>query len=569
MGPLLEYILFGVLTSANLALGLYFSFAKRSKKAGTDEMFLASRSLGSFPLAMSVLASMMSALGVVGFVAHYYYYGFYFNWAFLSQIVVLPMVMNVMVPLLYRQRVTSIFEYVRMRFGRNIGLVSCGLYILMSQSLGAVALYSASVAVSTIFTVRLLFSTLTIGLAGTIYTALGGLRGVVWTDCMQGILILMAPVTVITKVIYDSANNKKVLPPVTDVPFGRYMLDASATITNDENVWACIFGLSITFLYRQGVDQMVVQRYFEAKTLKDAQKIAWMAIALNIFYTLCMSGMAIALVYWFSDCDPLHSGSNTRLDELLPYYVKEYLSDFPGFSGIFLTGVVCAATSTTSSIINSEAAVFYVDVISPAVKMSDRKASLVVKLLAFSFGTFMTVYGVIVPYLGSAVRVLIMFYSSVASPFVAIVLLGFVFPCVGRKGAATAILFATGIQFWQTAGKFYYNVKPPWMPVSIDGCVSNVTNATTQFIGSNEFVGIPYFYQVSAYWSGFISVLFMILVGVSVSLITGEAKLYKRNLSLTGEAFLKLWIKLKLVTPPSDADKLAAQKPPRTLKQIA
>ncbi|KAG0417098.1 hypothetical protein HPB47_005889 [Ixodes persulcatus] len=110
MGPLLEYILFGVLTASNLAVGLYFSFAKRSKKAGTDEMFLASRSLGSFPLAMSVLASMMSALGVVGFVAHYYYYGFHFNWAFLSQIVVLPMVMNVMVPLLYKQRVTSIFE---------------------------------------------------------------------------------------------------------------------------------------------------------------------------------------------------------------------------------------------------------------------------------------------------------------------------------------------------------------------------------------------------------------------------------------------------------------------------
>ncbi|CAN7997292.1 unnamed protein product [Ixodes hexagonus] len=486
MGSVLEYTLFGVLTFSNLAVGLYFSFAKLSKKTTTDEMFLASRSLGSFPLAMSVLASMMSALGVVGFVAHYYYYGFHFNWAFVAQIVVLPIVMHVMVPLLYKQRVTSIFEYVRMRFGRHIGLVSCGLYILMSQSLGAVALYSASVAVSTIFNVPLLYATLIIGLVGTIYTALGGLRGVVWTDCMQGILIMMAPVTVITKVIYDSVNNKKSLPPVTEVPFRRYMLDTSATFTNDENVWACIFGLSITFLYRQGVDQMVVQRYFAAKTLKDAESIAWMGIALNIFYTFCMSGMAFALVYWFRDCDPLHSGLITRFDELLPYYVKEYLGDFPGFSGLFLTGVVCAATSTTSSIINSEATVFYVDVVSQVVKMTDKQASMVVKLLAFAFGTFMTAYGVIVPYLGSAVRVLIMFYSSVASPFVAIVLLGFVFPCVGSKGAATGILLATAVQFWQTAGKFYYSVKPPWMPVNINGCIRNATNIPIPLFLFNE-----------------------------------------------------------------------------------
>ncbi|KAH7985370.1 hypothetical protein HPB52_025689 [Rhipicephalus sanguineus] len=52
--------------------------------------------------------------------------------------------------------------------------------------------------------------------------------------------------------------------------------------------------------------------------------------------------------------------------DMLPYYVKENLGDFPGFSGLFLTGVVSAATSTVSSIINSQAAVFYVDAEIPA-----------------------------------------------------------------------------------------------------------------------------------------------------------------------------------------------------------
>ncbi|CAN7992886.1 unnamed protein product, partial [Ixodes hexagonus] len=89
--------------------------------------------------------------------------------------------------------------YLRLRFGNKIGLTACGLYFFISQTVGAVALFAASVAISTLFHVSLLWSTVAIGIAGTVYTALGGLRGVVWTDCMQAVLILMAPVTVVVK----------------------------------------------------------------------------------------------------------------------------------------------------------------------------------------------------------------------------------------------------------------------------------------------------------------------------------------------------------------------------------
>ncbi|EEC06268.1 sodium/solute symporter, putative, partial [Ixodes scapularis] len=89
--------------------------------------------------------------------------------------------------------------YLRLRFGNKIGLTACALYFFISQTVGAVALYAASVAISTLFPVSLLWSTVAIGVAGTIYTALGGLRGVVWTDCVQSVLILMAPITVVVK----------------------------------------------------------------------------------------------------------------------------------------------------------------------------------------------------------------------------------------------------------------------------------------------------------------------------------------------------------------------------------
>ncbi|CAN7992858.1 unnamed protein product [Ixodes hexagonus] len=93
---------------------------------------------------------------------------------------------------------------------------------------------------------------------------------------------------------------------------------------------------------------------------------------------------ALALVYWFRNCDPLTTGEITRISELLPFYVSRRLIEFPGFCGIFLAGIVSAATSTVSSVINSCAAVFYVDIVSPRFTLTDHRATLVTRCMGKS-----------------------------------------------------------------------------------------------------------------------------------------------------------------------------------------
>lgn len=106
-----EHITFGVLMAANLGLGLYFAFSRRARKAPTaDEVFLGSRTMGTLPLAMSVLASMISAIGVIGFGAHYYAHGFHYAWSLVSAPLLVPVVTLVVIPVLYKLRVTSVFE---------------------------------------------------------------------------------------------------------------------------------------------------------------------------------------------------------------------------------------------------------------------------------------------------------------------------------------------------------------------------------------------------------------------------------------------------------------------------
>ncbi|CAN7992854.1 unnamed protein product, partial [Ixodes hexagonus] len=100
-----------------------------------------------------------------------------------------------------------------------------------------------------------------------------------------------------------------------------------------------------------------------------------------VLFHLVRGFAAVALVYWYRNCDPLTTGAITRVDELLPFYVSRHLTMFPGLCGLFLAGVVSASTSTVSSAINSSAAVFYVDIVSPRFTMTDQQAILVTRCI--------------------------------------------------------------------------------------------------------------------------------------------------------------------------------------------
>ncbi|KAH9370776.1 hypothetical protein HPB48_014728 [Haemaphysalis longicornis] len=108
-----EYVVFGVLMVANVMVGLYFSISRRAREAGASEAFLGGRSLGVVPLSLSVLASLVTAIGLVGFTAHFYRYGLHLLWASFTVFVLVPFIGRAVVPVIYRLRVTSVFEVSR------------------------------------------------------------------------------------------------------------------------------------------------------------------------------------------------------------------------------------------------------------------------------------------------------------------------------------------------------------------------------------------------------------------------------------------------------------------------
>ncbi|CAN7992884.1 unnamed protein product [Ixodes hexagonus] len=550
MESLVEYAVFAVLMVANFGLGLYFSFYKKGRKVTADEVFLGSNTLRMLPLALSALASIMSSLGIIGVTGHVYAYGLHIYWNHVLAPINALIIAYIIVPVLYKLKVTSVFEYLCMRYGNTVGLTACIIYFFLSQTLGAVAIFPAAAAVSTIFGISLTWCSLVIGLTGTIYTALARLRGVVWTDCMQAVLVLLAPATIITKVIYDSYYKDVRLRPLSDMNWRAFAFESSFDLTKEENVWACMFGLSAMYVYRGGIDQMIVQRYLAARNLKDAQRTAKIGTLLLFGYYVIGASLGLVMVYWFRDCDPLLLGHITSYDQIVPYYVKKYLDEFPCFTGLFLAGVVSAATSTISSLINSQAAVLYVDIVSKCFNLKSHEASKITKLLAFGVGVTMTAYGIAAPYLGSACRIIVVMYNGASGPFVGLFFLAITFPWANGWGAGIATTLFSILQLWQTLGKTFSGFQLPKMSVTMDYCPANDTSQATETMPNHDghMENLFPLYQLSSYWSSFFSAILTIVLGLALSLSTGGRRQYKQNLHLTSKVFLKLWRKASLLS---------------------
>ncbi|XP_070379719.1 putative sodium-dependent multivitamin transporter [Dermacentor albipictus] len=569
-----DCVVFGVLTAVGYIVGIYFSFSRRRQKLVSSdsnvasvelEAFLGGHSLPAAALAVSVLASVANGMNVVGFVGHYYAHGFHALWILVGTPLATTFAVVVMVPLLYRLGVASIFQYLRMRFDNKVGITASIVYFVLSQTLGAVGIYSAAIGLATMLSVPLLYSNIVIGLAGTIYTALGGLRGVVWADCVQALVMFIAPLTIIAKVLYDSGRVDPPLRPMRDLNVTEYMFRSNLDMTLDENIWSCFIGGLPYIFVRVGLDQMVVQRFMAARTVQDAKRIAIVSSVFVVFFFFLVGVAGGTIIYWYRDCDPLLSGAIKSYDQVVPYYLKESLSEVTALRGLFLAGLLGATTSTVSSVVNSHAATFFIDVIAPYYILSEGKALIVMRLLAFASGTIMTLFAIAVPSIGTATRLFLNFYASASGPFAALVILAVSSPWVNAKGAAWASVVVCGLQLWHAVGRSLSSVvKPPVFPGTLDRCPGpeNVTAEIARNLYTTDAHSSYVFplYRLSFFWSSFFGSLLTILLAMVLSFATGGRQKARNKLRFTSPVFIDTWKRFKFISQKFDVETSKAFK---------
>jgi len=574
-----DYLVFVLMLILSSAIGIYYGYKGRQKS--TKEYLTASGSMHWLPISVSLLASFLSAIALMGIPSEIYTYGIQYFITYLSFVAMLLLSAWIYAPIFYQTKVTSANEYLEKRFSKGVRLVGCSLFILQYVLYLAVVIFAPSLALQAVAGVPMAASIISTGAVCTFYTTLGGMRGVVWTDVLQATIMILGLLVVIGK---GSSEVGGILNALVLARDGKRMtlfdFDPDPTVRN--TFWTLVVGGTFSLISNWTTSQVVVQRFLSASSLKSVKKaLYYNVIFLFIFMVVCcLSGLVMYAVY--GNCDPRTAGLVKSNDQIIPYFVVHKLSNLNGIPGLYMACIFSGALSTASSGLNSLTAVTLEDIVKRRYPdMSERRAMVVSKCIACGYGLIVIAVTFLVSTLGTLVLQLTYSITGIiGAPNFGMFTLGMFSRRANSKGAYCGVLVGVIMTTWISLGAIIYPGDKAPAPVSIAGCQNILCyNGTQRFtmkyvdidprvltctingkgIKNETFFNngtLPYkyngfdfpaakLYRLSHLWYGAIGASCSILIGWLVSLATSsdeDSKKIDPNLLFDYAAFFrKLW----------------------------
>ncbi|KAB7507143.1 Sodium-coupled monocarboxylate transporter 1 [Armadillidium nasatum] len=411
----LDYCVFAAMLILSLLIGLYASL-KGNKSP--EEFLMGNRAFGPIPIAMSLLTSIVSAISLLGYSGEAYAYG-----CQLSLFV--------------------IGIYVELRFGsvrlRQIVMVFTSIKGILYMG---VCLYAPTIALAAVTPLTSIQYIFILGIIVTIYSSIGGIRAVVWTDVFQLTVMLIGLFVIVIASLVDAGGFSKVWN--TALEGGRLdVLNTNPSLYERHNIYnTTAFGFFL-FSSLYGVSQINVQRLCSVKSLKDSYLILILnAIGMVVVYILIFGGGIIAYSI-YDGCDPLDLGIIKKKEEILPYLVVDRLSYIKGLPGIFVATVIGGALSSLSSVMNATVAMIWEDVCTKLdifKKVKPVTASIINKVFSLIIGVITIGTALIASRASSLIQFTLSLTGVAYGGVYGVFLLGLLFPKSNAKGVWTGMI---------------------------------------------------------------------------------------------------------------------------------
>lgn len=532
-----DYVVFAGIIVVSAGIGLFQSIRGR-KETSSAEFLLGGRQMTAVPVAMSLTASFMSGISVIGTPAEAYMYGSTF-WLFgFSYSIMSAISAEIFVPLFYRLAITSAYEYLELRFSRPIRILGTSMYIAQTALYTGLVIYAPALALNQITGLHLWGVLVATGAVCIIYCTLGGLKAVIWTDVLQLVIMLVGFVLVIARGAVLRGGLTKVWEDAQEG--GRlHAFDFDPDPLRRHTFWTVVVGGSIMWLSIYSINQSQVQRYISCKTLGHAK----MSLYVNMFGLLLtvslamLSGLTMYSIY--KDCDPLSNGDINSSDQLLPYLVMDILEIYPGIPGLFVAAAYSGTLSTVSSSINALVAVTVEDFLKPVCKnLTPKQVSWMNMGLSVFFGAVCIGMAGVASAMGSVLQAALSIFGMISGPLLGLYLLGILFRTSNSIGALSGMIVGLVLTLWVGIGGQLYpptaeKTRP--LPVSTAGCnntmgqeYTTATPWTTPEPGIRPPLADSWYSLSYLYFAPF-GTLVTVVFGLLVSIITGGCKQKNHN----------------------------------------
>ncbi len=356
MAPVDWYIVVGSLLAV---LGVGLCVSRRTEEV--KDYFLAGRSFGAVLVAISVIATETSAATVIGGPDT----SFRGNLAYLQTTIGAVLsrffLAYFVIETYYKHDVVTVYGFLQKRFGRAVQLFSSYLFLFGRLLASGARLYIASLAIASICNCNFSLAIILTGLVAVIYSVQGGLRAVIWTDLLQGVLFLSIGVYAFYFILSEVGGLAVVTAELSgtnkitffDFSFNVLSLDFWA---NPYTFLGAVIGGFTLGLATHGTDQDMVQRMLACRTSEQGKRSLILTGLLEIPVALLFVSLGLVLWVYFKKF-----GLEVPIGEsVFPYFISSVVPE--GFKGLFVVAVLAAAMSSLDSALNALSAVTVSDI---------------------------------------------------------------------------------------------------------------------------------------------------------------------------------------------------------------
>lgn len=527
-----DYVIFAVLLAASMGIGLYYALSGGRQRT-TQEFLMADRSMRCLPVSLSLIASFQSAVAIIGVPAEIYTHGTQYWFIGCAYILGLLIPAHVFIPVLYRLRLSSAYQYLEMRFSKPVRICGTLTFIFQMVIYMGVCVYTPAFALNAVTGLEIWVTVLATGLVCTLYTTLGGLKAVIWTDVFQTVVMFAGQLAVIVVGVHRTGGVSEVWRKVWEG--GRISgVDLNPDPTERHTFWTLGVGGVFLMWSLYGVNQAQVQRYLSSRTEREAIRSCYMVFpSLQLALALsCVMGLVMFARYCGED--PSNKLGSSSKEAMVIYFVMDMLEGLPGLPGLFVACLFSAALSTISSAFNSLATVTMEDLIKPHFPaMTEARATLLSKALAMSYGLLCLAMAFLTHLMGDSVlQVALKIFGVVGGPILGLFCLGMFFPWANSTGAVAGLGAGLVVAFWIGIGSILTRTsgsRPLPPSCGVDLLSHNTTTvAAMQTALSNVTLsrpsGLKRFYSLSYMWYSGFNCITVILTGLLVSFLTGPMK---------------------------------------------
>lgn len=380
----IDFVALGAYLVVAVGIGAWFARRERTSR----DYFRASGRVPWWAAGLSLFATWLSAITFIGIPAKV----MATNWAYflgvVAPIVVVPIVRRYVIPFYRDLDITTAYEYLDKRFGRTIRLLASGVFIVFHLGRSAIILVLPALALWQAVGLSLYTSIALMGLLSVIYTMLGGIEAVVWTDVLQ-VLVLLGGAAIAMTIGIVSLDGGLIQFFEVARADDKFALYNAGWSPMEATAWVIFLGYGSLKFASYVADQAMVQRYLTTRDARSAGRALWMSVGAGLVISVIFYTFGTAMyVFYQSHPQMMPEGAAMR-DAIVPVFLMQQLPI--GLAGLVIAGIFAAGMSTIDSSMNAIASTVLTDFYQPvAGAVSERRQMRVARGATLAVGAIAT-----------------------------------------------------------------------------------------------------------------------------------------------------------------------------------